>query len=128
MTSNFLHGPDPDHHADVPSSDLINVIRQYWGRNTVRPSNFGWKPGTQGAMRNCPRPGKWAISVWDGADGTDTGQAVATCEAGAVAAAYYIDPQTQAWSHWLAGRPEVSDLHALNRLQAVIALGADTGP
>jgi len=37
---NFLHGPDPDNHADVASNDLIDVIREYWGRNTIRPSNF----------------------------------------------------------------------------------------
>jgi hypothetical protein len=35
---NFLHGPDPDNHADVASNDLIDVIREYWGRNTTRPS------------------------------------------------------------------------------------------
>jgi hypothetical protein len=34
----FLHGPDPNHHANVESSDLIEVIRVYWSRNTVRPS------------------------------------------------------------------------------------------
>jgi hypothetical protein len=37
---NFWHGPDPDHHADVASSDLMDVIREHWARNTVRPSNF----------------------------------------------------------------------------------------
>jgi hypothetical protein len=37
---NFRHGPDPDHHADVASSDLMDIIREYWARNTVRPSNF----------------------------------------------------------------------------------------
>jgi len=35
---NFRHGPDPDHHADVASSDLIDVIVKYWERNTIRPS------------------------------------------------------------------------------------------
>jgi hypothetical protein len=34
---NFRHGPDPDNHADVESSDLMDVIVKYWGRNTVRP-------------------------------------------------------------------------------------------
>jgi hypothetical protein len=34
---NFLHGPDPDNHADVASNDLIDVIREYWGRNTIHP-------------------------------------------------------------------------------------------
>jgi hypothetical protein len=40
---NFLHGPDPNYHADVESSDLIDVIVKYWGRNTVRPSNVTLK-------------------------------------------------------------------------------------
>jgi hypothetical protein len=37
---NFRYGPDPDHHADIASSDLMNVIRAHWARNTVRPSNL----------------------------------------------------------------------------------------
>jgi len=35
---NFRHGPDPDSHVEVPTSPLIEVIRRYWSRNTVRPS------------------------------------------------------------------------------------------
>lgn len=38
---NFLHGTDPDQHANVESSALLDVIRAYWGRNTVRPSSLG---------------------------------------------------------------------------------------
>ena len=34
---NFRHGPDPDNHADVPSSDLMDAIIKYWGRITIRP-------------------------------------------------------------------------------------------
>jgi hypothetical protein len=36
---NYLRGPDPDDHTDLTTSDLIDVIREYWGRNTIRPSN-----------------------------------------------------------------------------------------
>jgi len=36
---NFRHGPDPDHHADVNSSDLIEVIKSNWSKNIFRPSN-----------------------------------------------------------------------------------------
>jgi hypothetical protein len=36
---NFRHGPDPQNHNDVPSSDLMDVILDYWGRNTIRPSS-----------------------------------------------------------------------------------------
>jgi hypothetical protein len=35
---NFRHGPDPHNHSDVPSSELMDAISSYWGRNTVRPS------------------------------------------------------------------------------------------
>jgi hypothetical protein len=36
---NFRHGPDPDNHTDVQTSELIQVITGYWGRNTLRPSS-----------------------------------------------------------------------------------------
>jgi len=36
---NFRHGPDPENHTDVATSDLIEVIKKYWGRNTMRPSH-----------------------------------------------------------------------------------------
>ncbi|MBC8508479.1 MAG: cellulase family glycosylhydrolase [Anaerolineales bacterium] len=36
---NFRHGPDPDHHEDVSTSDLIEVIKSNWSKNTHRPSN-----------------------------------------------------------------------------------------
>ncbi|PKO23445.1 MAG: hypothetical protein CVU38_04005 [Chloroflexi bacterium HGW-Chloroflexi-1] len=35
---NFRFGPDPSNHSDVESA-LKNVIVEYWGRNTLRPSN-----------------------------------------------------------------------------------------
>ncbi len=34
---NFLFGPDPEDNQRVETSDLIEVVRKYWGRNTVRP-------------------------------------------------------------------------------------------
>jgi hypothetical protein len=37
---NFRHGPEKRNHKDVDRSDLITVIRKYWGRNTIRPSSF----------------------------------------------------------------------------------------
>jgi hypothetical protein len=74
-------------------------------------------------MHNCPQPGKWAISVWDGPDGTPTGQALAMCGEEAVAAAYYLDPDTQSWLRYFRGRPEITSLGALDYAQGVIALG-----
>jgi hypothetical protein len=35
---NFRHGPDPNNHVDVSSSDLMDVILGFWNRNTLRPS------------------------------------------------------------------------------------------
>jgi hypothetical protein len=35
---NFRHGPNPDNHVEIESSDLMDVILKYWGLNTVRPS------------------------------------------------------------------------------------------
>lgn len=79
-------------------------------------------------MHNCPQPSRWAIAVWDGDDGTDAGEAFATCGEGVVMAAYDLDPQTQAWSSWFVDRPEISTLSTLNNMQAVIALGGAEGP
>ena len=78
-------------------------------------------------MVDCPQAGKWSIAVWAGPSGADTETALATC-ADAVAAAYYLDPDTQGWLRWFAGRPEVSSLDTLNELQGVLALGSPTGP
>jgi len=83
----------------------------------------GWPQAHDDTLHNCPKAGKWAISVWDGPDGTDTGQALAACGAGAVAAAYHIDPHTQVWSRWFAGWPAISNLATLDSGQAVITLG-----
>ena len=84
-------------------------------------------PGSSGAdqdaMYNCPQPGRWAISVWSGEDGTDTGQALGTCGEDAVDAAYALDPQTGAWLGWFRGRPEISRLAALDDFQGVLTLG-----
>ena len=56
-----------------------------------------------GQLLNCPQASMWAISVWDSPDEVETGEAVATCGPQAVvAAAYYIDPISQAWSRWPA--------------------------
>jgi len=36
---NFRHGPDPQNHSDVASSDLCDVILKYWKLNTIYPSS-----------------------------------------------------------------------------------------
>ena len=85
---------------------------------------IGPSQAQQGAMQNCPQAGKWAISVWSGDDGRETGQALATCGEGAAVAAYYLDPETQVWWRWFAGRPQVSNLSMVNDMQGVLALGS----
>jgi hypothetical protein len=79
----------------------------------------------QGTMRNCPAQGSWAIAVWAGDDGTPTEDAFATCTETAIAAAYWIDPQTQTWMRYFAGLPELTTLTSLNNLQGVLALGEE---
>jgi hypothetical protein len=79
-------------------------------------------------MHNCPQPGKWAISVWDGPDGSETGEALTTCGAGGVDFAYYLDRETNSWLGYFEGRPEVSKLLTLDNMQGVIAHGAMGAP
>ena len=79
-------------------------------------------------MHNCPQPGKWAISVWNGPNGTDSAQAMETCEPAAVDFAYYLDPVTNNWLGYFASRPEDSDLLALDHKQAVVAHAATGAP
>ena len=81
-----------------------------------------------GQLHNCPPAGMWSIAVWDGAEGTAAADALATCGAGAVDAAYSLDAQTGAWSRWFAANPGVSDLTVLADKQGVLALGSATGP
>ncbi len=76
-----------------------------------------------GSMHNCPASGKWSIAVWDGPSGTASGDALATCGAGAVDAAYSLDPQTGAWSRWFAAKPELSTMPPLSDMQGLLALG-----
>lgn len=82
------------------------------------------QPGGQ-QMEGCPEPGKWAISVWNGEAGTPTGLALATCPAVKVAAAYWLDPQTQKWKGYFDGKPDVTNLLELGEMQGVIALGGE---
>jgi hypothetical protein len=89
---------------------------------------IGPSEAQEDAMHNCPQASRWAISVWSGADGTDIGQALDTCDTGSVAAAYSLDPQTGVWSRWFDGQPGISNLETLDDMQGVLALGAVTAP
>ncbi|HJX61658.1 MAG TPA: DUF333 domain-containing protein, partial [Dehalococcoidia bacterium] len=86
-----------------------------------------WATETEGTMHGCPPAGRWSLAVWDGAGGTTAGDALATCGADAVQAAYSLDAQTGAWSRWFAGKPDVSNLAPLSNMQGVLALGSAAG-
>jgi SagB-type dehydrogenase family enzyme len=88
----------------------------------------GSSESQQSAMHNCPQPGKWAISVWEGEDGTATDQALATCGEGAADFAYYIDPDSQGWLGYFVGRADISELPTLDNMQGLITHGAVSAP
>jgi putative hemolysin len=81
-----------------------------------------WAP--EPVIHNCPQAGKWSIAVWEGAYGIDIDQALSSCGEGAIEAAYSLDPETQIWSRWFLGEPEVSNLSSLDSLEGLMALGA----
>ena len=72
----------------------------------------------------CPATGRWSLAVWSGANDTPTLDALATCTGVPVAAAYWVDPQSQTWLRFVVGHPEFSNLTTLDNLQSVILLGA----
>jgi len=37
---NLLLGPDPRNQTEVPSSELLDVVKRYWARNVLRPSTL----------------------------------------------------------------------------------------
>lgn len=83
---------------------------------------------TPGLMVGCPKAGKWSVAVWSGGDDTPTAEALATCTEVPVEAAYWLDPEWQAWLRYFAGHPELSSLPTLDNLQGILALGAQPGP
>ena len=43
---NLMRGPESANHKDVETSDLIEVTREFWSRNVLRPSMFSRAPPT----------------------------------------------------------------------------------
>jgi len=43
-----------------------------------------------------------------------------------VQAAYWLHPETQVWTRYLAGHPEFSSLPTLNNLQSILVLGRES--
>jgi uncharacterized protein YkwD len=83
---------------------------------------------TPGRMVGCPTAGKWSVAVWSGGDDTPTAEALATCAPASVVAAYWLDPEWQAWLRYFAGHPELSSLPTLDNFQGILALGAQPTP
>ena len=81
-----------------------------------------------GQMVGCPAAGRWSLAVWSGGDDRPTGEALATCPGVPVEAAYWLDPETQGWLRYFAGRPDFNSLSTLDNLQAILALGAQPAP
>ena len=75
---------------------------------------------------NCPGAETWAMAVWEGSDGTDADEALATCGQGALDVAYALDPGTGQWLRWFRDRPEISTLTALENMEGFLALGSST--
>jgi len=76
---------------------------------------------TTAQLYNCPLSGHWSVATWSGPDGTPADEALVTCN---TVAAYALDPQTGEWTHWFAGKPDLSNLQPLNEMQGLLTLGA----
>ena len=117
----------PD-HLDISNmgalDDMQGVIAL--GSGTAAPAEVTPVGGSDFQLHNCPQPGKWAISAWDGLHSTAPGQAFATCST-SVAAAYALDLPTQAWMRYVDGRPDLTSLTTLDNMQGVLALGEQVG-
>jgi cysteinyl-tRNA synthetase len=55
---NFLFGPDPENTADM-DNELLSVIRGFWARNTVRPSNFSAAAGSESGRERLANVTHW---------------------------------------------------------------------
>ena len=118
----------PD-HLDISNigalDDMQGVIAL--GSGTAAPAEPAPAGGSTFQLHNCPQPGKWAISTWDGPHSTSTSDALATCPM-PVAAAYMLDPLTQGWLRYFDGRPEISNLAMIDGMQAMLTLGGAAAP
>jgi uncharacterized protein YkwD len=95
---------------------------------TPTPTQSPTPTPTPGRMVGCPMAGKWSVAVWSGGDDTPTAEALATCDPVPVEAAYWLDPDWQAWLRYFAGHPELSSLPTLDNFQGILALGAQPVP
>lgn len=106
---------EPDNY-DCTKHDVVEGA-------TPTPTPAPTPAPTTGVLHNCPLPGKWAISVWDGPSGTATADALATCAGVSINAVYSLDRTTNGWSRYFPGRPDVSNLLSVDDMQGIITLG-----
>jgi hypothetical protein len=91
------------------------------GSPTAEPPDVACEPdpAAMNEMRGCPLPGKWSMAVWNGADGTDIGEALATCGTWAVEMGYALDENRWVYMSGgpaeppLGGAPDYTKLVAL---------------
>jgi Tol biopolymer transport system component len=79
------------------------------------------EPPEPGRMRGCPLPGRWAIAVWEGPDGSEAGEALDTCGVWQADVAYALDPGTGGWLRWFRDRPEISTFATAQSFTPLIA-------
>ncbi|UCH87344.1 MAG: hypothetical protein JSU97_02850 [Dehalococcoidia bacterium] len=109
--------------STLTTLDNLQGIMALGGVGASPPSSVS-SSFQQEHMHGCPKHGRWAYSVWPGANGTPIEQALTTCADVSVSAAYYLDPDTQGWHRWFLAYPEQSTLATLDHMQAVLALAA----
>jgi hypothetical protein len=117
----------PDISSLGALDDMQAVIALGSASGAASAAHLASAEGSAFQLHNCPQPGKWAISAWDGPNDTAIDEAVATCPDTSVAAAYWLDPQTQGWLRYFYGRPDISNLATINDVQGVITLGRPAG-
>jgi len=119
--------PDRLELSNLGALDDMQAIIALGSSSVLGPGGPPPLAGTAFQLQNCPQPGKWAISTWDGPHSTSTGQALATCST-PVAAAYALDPGTQGWLRYFDGRPEISNLAMIDGMQGMLTLGGAAAP
>ena len=119
----------PDHPdiSNLGALDNRQGIIALGSGSAAAPSDIAATSSSSFQLYGCPQPGKWSISVWDGPDGTGTGEALATCSS-SIAAAYALDPQTQGWLGYFNGRPDISNLMTVDGLHGMLTLGGSAVP
>jgi Tol biopolymer transport system component len=113
----FPDRPEVSNLAMVERMQALFVL----GSPTASPiPTVGLMPPESDQMWGCPLPGKWAMAVWEGADGAEAEEALDTCGVWQADVAYSLDPETGVWARWFRDRPEVSTLKALPFLGALV--------